>query len=231
MVSNGKRVRCESEVWYVRYKEGPTWKRAKAYTDKRASEKLAERIRRNLEQRQEGLPDEEHCKRPLGEHLKAYRKFLESSAEITTEGHIDDTVAQATRVMDGCGFKYLRDIDADKVGEFLAGLRKDSPEGKQGLSIRTINHLLRSVKAFAQWLFKGDGMASPVEDLKRGNHELDPRHPRPGAHRRRSRATFLRPPKPVSTQYEAGVASEDRYWLYAWHAKRLEGWRTAFPAP
>ena len=50
------------------------------------------------------------------------------------------------KVVEGCKFRVIEDVSPSKVEAFLAGLRKD------GTSIQTSNHYLRSIKQFTRWL-------------------------------------------------------------------------------
>lgn len=93
-------------------------------SDTEAMQRLAELIRRS-ERKESGLADpfEESRKRPLGEHLDDYRRFL--GAEGNTVKYVAQTTANIQAILDGCGFQRIGDVTSEKVAEFLHGLRRD----------------------------------------------------------------------------------------------------------
>ena len=168
VIGNGSKCRIESDCWYVRYKDvDGKWKDEKGYSDLRATEKLAERIQERLDRQQEGMPDQDHFKRPLSEHLK---EFSASLKQKTCEKNRKQVIARLEKVFEECGFQKLAEIQALRVQQCLDDMRDN------GTSIQTINHYVASVKQFCNWLVKhGRLPASPVALLDKSNAEVDRR--------------------------------------------------------
>src|SRR3954447_2164100 len=76
----------------------------------------AELARRSLA----GPPREEHARRLLTEHIEEFRRHL--AAKEDEADHVADTVSRVKKILDGCGFKVVRDIAPEPVQDFLASL-------------------------------------------------------------------------------------------------------------
>ena len=114
--------------------------------------------------------------RPLVEHLADFRAAL--LARGCTERHADLVAARARRVVEGCGFKGVLDVDADAVERFLAGLRADK-KVKRGISLQTSNFYVAAVQQFCRWLVDaGRASSSPVSRIRPLSVQTDRRHDR-----------------------------------------------------
>jgi len=172
--NNGRRLRKQSQCWYVDYKTADgTRKRVKGFKDKAATGQLAAKLEREAEQAQVGIIDryKEHRKRPLVEHLNDFKASLVNKG--TTEKHACLVYNRAKAVIENCKFIYIADISASKVQRYLAERRRD------GLSIRSSNFYLQAVKQFCRWLVADNRTAENVLAYLQGlNPKTDIRHAR-----------------------------------------------------
>jgi len=119
--------------------------------------------------------------RPLAEHLKDFHAAL--VARGCAQRHADLVAGRARRVVEGCGFKGVLDVDAGAVMRHLAGLRADgvnaAGEAKRGISNQTHNFYVQAVQQFCRWLVdEGRAATSPVARLRTLNVQVDRRHDR-----------------------------------------------------
>lgn len=84
---------------------------------------LAELVRK-AEMKKANITDpfEAHRKRPLADHLGEWEPALK--AEDNTPRHVRQTVSAVRRALQGCRFVFLADVQASRVQEYLAGLRR-----------------------------------------------------------------------------------------------------------
>ena len=68
-------------------------------------------------------PFEQHRKRPLSEHLDDFRRALDAKDD--TPEHVETTLARLRAVFDGCGFRKLTDLDANRVADWLKDARQN----------------------------------------------------------------------------------------------------------
>lgn len=114
---------------------------------------------------------DQHHRRPLADHLDDWEKFLTSKNSNLT--HARQTVARARKVMTGCEFTFINEVNASAVQGYTGTLRE------QGLSIQTVNFYLKAAKQFFRWLVRDRRTGSnPLEHLQGGNVRTDRRHDR-----------------------------------------------------
>jgi site-specific recombinase XerD len=152
----------------------------KAFTDKGLSEQLGAKLENEVMLRKRGLIDPEmdnysqSQKSAIAGHVEKYRTILASRD--ATSKHIGLTISRVKAVIEGCGFKLLKDINQDKVSKYLQGLR--SGEGRT-IGHRTFNHYVQAFDGFCRWLVTRKKLRSnPVVGLERLNNEVDIRHRR-----------------------------------------------------
>ncbi len=126
-------------------------------------------------------PFEDHRERPLADHVTDFRTFLESKGN--TAAHVVLTLQRITSAFDGCKFKKLTDLNAGRVGGWLADRRKPKTDKEgdaiAGLSIASSNHHLAAVKSFGNWLVRDRRWPeNPFAHLSRLNGRADIRHER-----------------------------------------------------
>jgi integrase len=107
---------------------------------------------------------------PIATPLKAY----EASLTDNTEGYVELIMSRIRRIIDGCGFKTIGELDTEKITEFLRQIRKEDD-----LGARTFNHYVQAVESFGNWLLTSKRVPfNPIIGLPRLNAETDVRHAR-----------------------------------------------------
>jgi len=164
---------------YIGYKDHKGKRRTcKGFTDKGATQQLAVKLETEADMRRKGLIDGEREERAerrrseIREHLREYRTSLE--AKQNTEKHVKLIMSRIDRIVNGCSFATLGDLDATKVEGFLTKLRK-----KEDFGHRTYNHYLQAIEAFCNWLVSRRRLGeNPVVGIPRLNANTDVRHQR-----------------------------------------------------
>ena len=175
----GRNKKKKNSPWHFEYKDEHGKKRMKkGFTDKALTEQLAVKLETEARLRRMGLIDIETEQRiekknsPIFEHLQAFRKSL--VAKGNTEKHNDLTMNRIERVIDGCEFQKLVDLNADEVEGFLTELREE-----EDLGHRTYNHYLQAMDSFCNWLIiRKRHDRNPLAGIPRLNAKTDVRHPR-----------------------------------------------------
>jgi len=83
-VVDGKRVKKQSQSWYVKYRDADgIERRVRAYKDKEAIRQLPARLEKEVEFAKAGVVDryKEHRKTPLMDHLRDYKASLLNKAQ------------------------------------------------------------------------------------------------------------------------------------------------------
>jgi integrase len=169
----GKIRKCRH--WYLTFTDNrQIRRRLPAFSNKRATEKAAEKIEEllssggilspdlqkwieNLRENMRGklikfgLLDSQrisnHLGKTLAQHLDDFCGAL--LAKENGKGYADQIKSTVVLIFTECGFKMWSDIDANKVYTFLADLR-----GDPGIGQRTFNYYLKICKEFCKWLVK-----------------------------------------------------------------------------
>jgi site-specific recombinase XerD len=166
-------------LWYIDYFDhAGKRKTRKGFTDKSKTEQLAARLELQAHLRRTGMIDpqqEELAKQRLSgveEHLLEFEKSLRRRRNTTK--HVCLIMSRVRRVVEGCEFKTLADIRAEKVECFLGESRDEEDFGH-----RTYNHYVQAFEQFCSWLSaKGRLATNPVVGLPRLNCETDVRRKR-----------------------------------------------------
>jgi len=182
----GKTKKCQH--WYIGFTDNQQiWRRLPAFTNKRATEKAAEKIeellsscgilspdlQRWIEQLpakmrdkfiEFGLIDSQrlsnHLGKPLTDHLIDFHKGL--IAKECGQHYADQLKERVNFIFTACGFRVWSDIDANRVLTSLADLRTE-----RGIGQRSFNYYLKGCKRFCRWMIKerrATGV-SPLEHL------------------------------------------------------------------
>ena len=114
--------------------------------------------------------------RPLADHLTEWKQVL--LAKGNTPYHAERYFVDARRILQLSKTVYLRDLTPSRVQVALDRIGKGDDE-TAGLSLQTLNHFLRAIKAFTRWLVS-DRRATedPLAHLKGFNVKTDRRHDR-----------------------------------------------------
>jgi site-specific recombinase XerD len=175
----GRDKKKKSSPWYFEYKDQHGKKKMrKGFTDKSLTEQLAMKLETEARLRTMGFIDAEQEERAeqktseVQEHLVAFRKSL--GAKKNTDKHVKLTLSRIERIIDGCEFKTLGDLDADTVEVFMTELREE-----EDLGHRTYNHYLQAIDSFCNWLVNRRRLdRNPLAGIARLNSATDVRHPR-----------------------------------------------------
>ena len=186
----GKTKKCQH--YYIDFTDN-RGKRRKlpAFSNKRASEKAADKIEEllssggilspDLQRWIENLPDKmrnnlvkfglidsqrvnSHIGKSLTEHVEDFcGSLLARGNNARCSKHVKSSL---NFVFDGCGFKMFSDIDANTVYTFLAERRTTGRRGKVW-SQRTFNCHLKEIQQFSRWMIRERRATSnPVEHLE-----------------------------------------------------------------
>src|ERR1700722_8236784 len=169
--------RQKNELYSIQYVDHAGRRRTtQGFTDKGLSEQLAAKLEADARMRRTGLIDPEQERlaeskqSALDELMKAFR---ESLAEQTAQ-YVLHTTSRLRKIVEGCGFKTLAEIDAEAVVKFMRSLRKSEKIGP-----RTYNHYLQAIDAFGNWCVATKRLtANPLAGIERLNPDVDVRHKR-----------------------------------------------------
>jgi len=167
-----------SKRWTAIYtgEDGIT-KKAPGFTDKHETIRLARRLEDEARKRRMGLVDDaalrlaEHARRPIAEHVEAYRAHLESKGGNVE--HVRATVRNIEVVAAACRWTTLADLDGAMLSAHLA----DYAAG--GRSGRTVNWRRGSLRAFSRWLVLHGRLArDPFASVPRASEHIKTRERR-----------------------------------------------------
>lgn len=177
MASIFKRSKKKNTPYSIQYKDC-SGKRitVKGFTDKGLTEQLAGKLESEARLRTMGLVD------PLQDRLKVQKQILiadhvskfEESRGKSTSKYIQLMLTRIRRIIAGCEFNTLAEIDGEAVQSYLRRLQK-----AEDLGHRTYNHYLQAFDTFCNWCVSTKRLiANPVLGLERLNTAVDVRHAR-----------------------------------------------------
>ncbi len=177
MASIFKRGKGRNEPYVVQYFDHRGKRRTKiGFTDKGLTEELAAKLETEARLRATGLidPQQDRFAQQKAVPIKAHLDAFQESLEDNTGKHVRLTMTRVRRIVEGCGFKTLADIESEPVQVYLRRLRKE-----EDLGHRTYNHYLQAMDAFCNWCVVTKRLiANPILGLERLNTEVDVRHAR-----------------------------------------------------
>ena len=148
--------------------------------DREAAKQLLNDRSRNAQLERAGIVDpfEKHTRRPLTEHIAEFGQSLQDGGCV--KSHWQAVVTRVKRIVRGCGFRFISDISANRVQTYLAELKRPNiAEKRPALAQQTVNHYLRAVKQFANWLVTNRRTGDDrLTHLAGGNVKLDLRRER-----------------------------------------------------
>ena len=177
MASIFKRSKRKNEPYTIQYTDHLGKRRTEVgFTDKGLTEQLAAKLESDARLRTSGLVDPvqerfvEQKLTPIADILAAFQESLEDN----TQKHVKLTMTRVRRIVTGCKFGTLADVDREAVQKFLRSLRKT-----EDLGHRTYNHYLQAIDTFLYWCVTTKRLiANPLLGLERLNAEVDVRHKR-----------------------------------------------------
>ena len=174
----GRNKRKKNSPWYFEYKDENGKKRMmKGFTDKALTEQLAVKMETEVRLRTMGLVDPEQDRRkerresPIAQQLTSFETHLERKKN--SAKHISLTMGRIRRIVDGCEFEALGDLNAEEVEEFMGEIMEEDDLGH-----RTYNHYLQAMESFCNFLVPKQLESNPISGIERLNAEVDVRHPR-----------------------------------------------------
>ncbi|MEQ9379382.1 MAG: hypothetical protein RJP95_00855, partial [Pirellulales bacterium] len=120
----GERRKINSKKWWGRYRTADgSERRVPLAADKTAAQALLNELLRKAELERAGLvnPFEAHRKRPLGEHLAAWKTHLLSKGG--TQKHVSEVLSKVQKMSKARRWKTTSDLAAGEVSQYLAELR------------------------------------------------------------------------------------------------------------
>ena len=173
----GNRIVVASKRYTIEYFDH-TGKRRKVgtkYVDKDAALQYAAQLEKAAQDRENGMIDPKQerftvqAQRPIEEHLADFRDGL--AAKGNTVDHVQRTTRHVRQILDTCHVQQIGDLNSTGVLKAIRGIR-DS-----GMSLRTCNAYLRSIKSFTRWLrHEQRSQDDPLAGLRAFNESTDKRH-------------------------------------------------------
>ncbi len=148
----GNRIRCETGTYLAKYRDGDgiVCEVSTGCRDKQAALAVlndllavAERIKSKVMTSAEAKIGEKHADTLLIKHIEAYEGYLKSRK--VDANWIKTTKTYMQSSIDGCDWRYLRDLSADSLSRWLA------EQVDNGMSHRVHNVYVQSWVAFGNW--------------------------------------------------------------------------------
>jgi integrase len=178
MASIFKRSKRKNEPYWIQYKDHlGNRKTAKGFTDKGLTEQLAGKLESEARLRKTGLidPEQERYAEVKLAAIKVHLTAFEESLADNSPKHCTVTMSRVNRIVEGCGFATLADIQSEPVQAYLRSLRKKTKD----ISPRTYNHYIQAMDSFCNWcVMTKRVLANPLLGLERLNTEVDIRRAR-----------------------------------------------------
>jgi len=175
----GRDKRKKRASWYISYTdENGKSRMKKGFTDKGLTEQLAAQLEKEVWMRRNGMVDPlaeemaKHRQSEISVHVEEFKSTLRRRKR--TEKHVKLITSRLSKIIEGCRFKKLGDLNGDKVEVFLAEFCDEHDYGP-----KTFNHYCQAFEQFCDWLAKTSKVAiNPVPGLPRRNKDLDVRKKR-----------------------------------------------------
>jgi len=191
LTKKGDRVLCRSENWYIEFVDhNNVTRRIKVCTEEQPTRELGGKINtwlgyvlmdktppaeliewftaRPVALRNElakvGVVSRFEDRLVLQDVLQGFQRHLKTEKE-NSDKHVRSTISQIRRTLEACQYTIWEQIDCQRVHDYLLQLR----DGGQGISKRTFNGFVQSMKAFCQWVVDTHEYLdrSPLEKLTR----------------------------------------------------------------
>ena len=143
----------------------------RAYTDKDASRRLAQRLQKQADRRAEGLidPADEHRQTPIQEHVD---DFIATLPKSRSPRYRQQHKARILAAITGTQAVRLHELDHVKIKRYL--------DRREDLGDYTRNEYITSIKALTRWAVDCDRLdKDPLKLLKPAKRKaIEPEHPR-----------------------------------------------------
>lgn len=170
------RIVVESSKWFARFRDsgGFVVERSTGCKDRAAAESLLKKWERQTElvnaevitASEAAISD--HARTPLDDHLDGFIRSLKAAGR--SKRHITDTDRLARQIAADCGFRVLRDIEAERVEVWLVQ-KLDA-----GMAARTRNSYLQALKGFCTWCVRNRRLTSnPLQNIDKADEKADRR--------------------------------------------------------
>ena len=169
--------------WYIAYKDGSGKRRTiKGFTDKNATESLAQELEIKARLRRLGIIDAKADRqqgetwRSVSSHLADYHKAL--LAKGNTAKHADGTRSYIARLIALTKAERISDLTQSSIQNAVASLKVKKQQGEvtkeEEASHRTRNAYLRAIKGFTRWLWRdGRNREDALTHLQGFNEAVD----------------------------------------------------------
>jgi len=188
LTRDGKRILVDTKFWHIQFTDGLDIARdLKAYSDKAATERLADFIKILLTRRQldnneykfiEDLPvkirdqladfgllegQKTIACQTLDELIDEFEEWMKTTKAprhgfMRSENYIKPTCSRIRKIVKQCKFKYWSDIRSDLVEKYLSG---------KHISKATYNSYVTAIKIFCNWMYDNQRVSdSPLRSLK-----------------------------------------------------------------
>ena len=170
------RVVIESTKWFARFRDsgGFVVERSTGCKDRGAAESLLKKWERQTElvnaevisSTEVAISD--HARTALSDHLDGFIRSLRAAGR--SKRHVDDTNRLARQIAADCGFRVLRDIEAERV-EYWLVQKLDA-----GMAARTRNSYTQALKGFCTWCVRNRRLTSnPLRNIDKADEKSDRR--------------------------------------------------------
>jgi integrase len=219
-----KKVRRKASKWYGQGVPGyPPKKRVPLATDKQVARRMLADLVSGSERGMRGLPDVDAGRKPLADHLEAFRGEMaqgmasrSKKKRLPTSKQVELTVGRIRTVFDGCGFNAVAALNTAAPNKLAGYLQRRSELSRKdgGLSHQTAAFALAATRRFVWWL-SAKARAPVRADLFDDVPGFDPRNNR--VHARREITPDELGRLLTATRYEPArsqLPGRDRYHLY-----------------
>lgn len=173
----GRDSRKRRAYWYIAFSDHEGRRRTrKGFTDKGATEQLAAKLEHEAMLRSRGLidPQQERLASQKSSSLDGHLEAFEKSLDANTAKYNKLVVSRVKKIIKGCNFATVADLQPEPVEAFLRGLKQT-----ENIGHRTYNHYLQAIDAFCNWMVSARRIPfKPLVGLERLNPDVDVRHPR-----------------------------------------------------
>ncbi|CAN5431935.1 hypothetical protein BH11PLA2_BH11PLA2_12200 [soil metagenome] len=179
LTADGNRCRIRSDSWVGRYVDANgKISEVSLSTDRAASEMMLNELLKKVRDTKAGIIDHytDHRKRPLTEHLAAYRRHHAELGNTAEQAELVTRRCEA--VFEGCNYLRLQDLAAESAAGWLSKRRLDTDE-QRGIGPQTFNHYITALKAFGNWTVNTRRLPeNPFRFMAKVNADVDIRHGR-----------------------------------------------------